>query len=75
VRKKIPISLWPRPQPRLLAANISDAGTPASGRYLTIDKVLVLKNVRLFKAIPDEILAGIATLLSERWVDAGRADL
>jgi hypothetical protein len=55
----------------LRAANASNAGTPASDRYLTIDKVLVLRNVSLFKAIPDEILAGIATLLTERWVEPG----
>jgi hypothetical protein len=39
--------------------------------YLTIDKVVVLRDVNLFRAIPHQILAGVATLLTERWADAG----
>jgi hypothetical protein len=33
--------------------------------YLTIDKVLILREVSLFKAIPHETLLGVATLLTE----------
>ena len=47
----------------------ASAGAP--GRYLTIDKVLVLRDVNLFRAIPHQILAGVATLLTERWADPG----
>lgn len=39
--------------------------------YLTIDKVIVLRDVNLFRAIPHQVLAGVATLLTERWVDSG----
>jgi Cyclic nucleotide-binding domain len=55
----------------LHAANEGQAAAPVSERYLTIDKVVVLKNVSLFRAIPHEILAGIATLLTERWAEPG----
>lgn len=41
--------------------------TAMPARYSTIDKVVVLSEVRLFKAIPHEVLAGVATLLTERW--------
>jgi len=54
----------------LRAANESKAAAPIS-RYLTVDKVVALRNVSLFKAIPHEILAGIATLLTERWAEPG----
>ncbi len=50
-------------------AGAADEGVPA--RYLTIDKVVVLRDVNLFQAIPHEILAGVATLLTERWAQAG----
>jgi CRP-like cAMP-binding protein len=43
----------------------------ATTRYSTIDKVLILKEVSLFKAIPHETLAAFAALLAERWVAAG----
>lgn len=43
----------------------------AAMRYLTIDKVVVLRDVNLFRAIPHQILAGVATLLTERWVEPG----
>jgi CRP/FNR family cyclic AMP-dependent transcriptional regulator len=43
----------------------------ASAAYLTIDKVVVLRNVSLFKDIPHEILAGVAVLLTERWIEPG----
>lgn len=50
------------------------AGTRAAvgdrDRYLTVDKVMVLKDVNLFRALPHEVLAGVATLLTDRWVDA-----
>ncbi len=46
--------------------------TPESpAPYLTIDKVLVLGNVGLFKGIPHEVLAGVAALLTERWAAPG----
>lgn len=55
----------------LRAANDAHATAAIAERYLTIDKVLVLKNVSLFRAIPHEVLAGIATLLTERWAEPG----
>lgn len=55
----------------LRSASQSEAVVPITERYLTIDKVTVLRNVSLFKAIPHEILAGIATLLTERWAEPG----
>jgi CRP/FNR family transcriptional regulator, cyclic AMP receptor protein len=47
------------------------ANAAAPERYLTIDKVVVLRDVNLFRAIPHQILAGVATLLTERWADPG----
>jgi len=45
-------------------------GTPAiPARYLTIDRVVMLRNVSFFEAIPHEVLAGIATLVAERWAE------
>jgi CRP/FNR family cyclic AMP-dependent transcriptional regulator len=55
----------------LRPANEGPTAPPMSDRCLTIDKVVVLKNVSLFRAIPHEILAGIATLLTERWTEPG----
>jgi hypothetical protein len=55
----------------LRAVNDAQAIAARSDRYLTIDKVLVLKNVSLFRAIPHQVLAGIATLLTERWAEPG----
>ena len=55
----------------LRAANEDKGAAPISEFYLTIDKVLVLRSVSLFKAIPHEILAGVATLLTERWAEPG----
>ena len=40
-------------------------GTP------TIERVLILKKVVIFEAIPHEVLVGIASLLTEHWVAAG----
>jgi hypothetical protein len=40
-------------------------------RYLTVDKVVMLRNVSLFEAIPHEVLAGIALLLTEQWAEPG----
>jgi hypothetical protein len=40
-------------------------------RHRTIDKVVLLKGVSLFAAIPHESLAQVAPLLSERWADPG----
>ena len=37
----------------------------------TIERVRILKQVSLFSAVPHEILAGVAELLTERWVTAG----
>ena len=50
------------------ALNTANEGTE---RYPTIGKVLMLRSVSLFKAIPHEILAGLATLLTDRWVEPG----
>jgi hypothetical protein len=59
----------------LLPSNRDDDGATPGGampaRYLTIDKVVVLRDVRLFKAIPHQILSGVATLLTERWTAPG----
>jgi CRP/FNR family transcriptional regulator, cyclic AMP receptor protein len=55
----------------LRAANEGQPAASMSERYRTIDKVVVLQNVSLFRAIPHEILAGIATLLTERWTEPG----
>jgi CRP/FNR family transcriptional regulator, cyclic AMP receptor protein len=55
----------------LRAANEGRPAVSMSERYRTIDKVVVLQNVSLFRAIPHEILAGIATLLTERWTEPG----
>jgi hypothetical protein len=46
-------------------------GTASSGPYLTIDKVVVLRDVSLFRAIPHQVLAGVANLLVERWAEPG----
>ncbi len=55
----------------LRAANEGQPAASMSERYRTIDKVVVLQDVSLFRAIPHEILAGIATLLTERWTEPG----
>jgi hypothetical protein len=39
--------------------------------YLTVDKVLVLRGVTLFRAIPHQVLAGVAALLTERRAEPG----
>jgi CRP/FNR family transcriptional regulator, cyclic AMP receptor protein len=54
-----------------LGAVEAPAALPVSPRFLTIDKVVMLRKVSLFEAIPHEILAGIATLLTERWAEPG----
>ena len=43
-------------------------GTALPARYLTIDKVVILREVNLFKAIPHQVLARVAALLTERWL-------
>lgn len=59
----------------LATSSVSDgtatttSATP--GRYLTIDKVAILRDVSLFRGIPHEVLAGVATLLTERWAAPG----
>jgi hypothetical protein len=40
-----------------------------AGNCLTIDKVIVLRQVSLFRAIPHEVLAGVAGLLTEQWAE------
>jgi hypothetical protein len=54
----------------LVAAN-AGGHAAAAGQFSTIDKVLVLKDVSLFKSIPHEVLAHVAALLTDRWVAAG----
>jgi hypothetical protein len=36
--------------------------------FLTIDKVVILRAISLFKAIPHQVLARVAALLTERWL-------
>jgi CRP/FNR family cyclic AMP-dependent transcriptional regulator len=48
----------------------AETAAGSSTPYSTIDRVKILKKVSLFRAIPDEVLAGVAALLSERWVAA-----
>ncbi|HUL95302.1 MAG TPA: cyclic nucleotide-binding domain-containing protein [Usitatibacter sp.] len=43
----------------------------ASSPYITIDKVILLRDVNLFRAIPHQVLAGVANLLVERWAEPG----
>ncbi len=50
---------------------VAETAAAAPNRYLTIDKVVVLRDVNLFRAIPHQVLAGVATLLTERWADPG----
>jgi hypothetical protein len=57
-----------------LDASGSNGQTPKQERLAhlsTIDKVMVLKNVSIFEAIPHEVLASIALLLTERRLAAG----
>lgn len=54
-----------------LGAAEGQAVPPIPARYLTIDKVVMLRNVSLFEAIPHEVLAGIGILLTERWAEPG----
>lgn len=60
--------------PDLLVAETAAAlcarssGVQAAARYTTLDKVLVLRDVRLFAAVPLEVLARVADRLTERRV-------
>ena len=53
----------------LIAETAAAALAGSQARYLTIDKVVVLREVNLFRAIPHHVLAGIAMLLKERWAE------
>ena len=55
------------------AATLARAAPVPSGgaAYTVVDKVLILRDVSLFRAIPHEILAGVAGLLTERWAQPG----
>ena len=50
-----------------LSFSLAGDATAKPARYLMIDKVAVLRDVSLFKSIPHHVLAGVATLLTERW--------
>jgi CRP-like cAMP-binding protein len=50
----------------------SRAADGQAAPYLTVDKVMVLKDVNLFRALPHEVLAGVATMLTDRRVDANQ---
>ena len=52
----------------LAKADSPDGATDQSARLLTIDKVVTLSEVNLFKAIPHEVLARVAQLTTEQWV-------
>ena len=54
-----------------LAAAGGGEGGRKPARYPTIDKVIVLRKVGLFHAIPHQILARVALLLTERAFAAG----
>jgi Cyclic nucleotide-binding domain len=41
-------------------------------RTSTVDKVVLLKMVTIFEAIPHEVLVSVASLLTERWFAAGQ---
>ena len=51
-------------------SNCGSLAEAALGRTSTIDKVVILKKVVIFEAIPHEALVSIASLLTERWVVA-----
>ena len=55
----------------VLAPPGAASGAPDAAPYLTVDKVMVLRDVNLFRAIPHQVLAGIANLLVERWAEPG----
>lgn len=48
-------------------AAIPGSGVVKLDRCSPIERVLVLKEVSLFKTIPHEVLAGVAALVTERW--------
>jgi hypothetical protein len=48
-------------------AAIPGSGVVKLDRCSPIERVLVLKEVSLFKTIPQEVLAGVAALVTERW--------
>jgi len=54
-----------------LAASSLGEGARAAARYPTIDKVVLLRKVGLFYAIPHQVLARVAILLTERWLAPG----
>jgi hypothetical protein len=56
---------------RLHAVNEGRTLPAAVERPLTVDKVLLLREVSLFRRTQDEALAGIAALLTERWAEPG----
>ena len=45
--------------------------SPDAGANFNVDKVVLLKRVTIFEAIPHEVLASVASLLTERWFAAG----
>ncbi len=53
------------------AASASADGEKALPRFPTIEKVIALREVGLFHAIPHQVLARVALLLAERWVASG----
>ena len=56
-----------------LEASRSNGDSPTEktlARSSTIDKVVILKKVSIFEAIPHEVLVSVASLLTERWVAA-----
>ena len=54
-----------------LRSNGESSTEPTLMKFSTIAKVVLLKKVILFEAIPHEVLVGVASLLTERWVIAG----
>jgi hypothetical protein len=53
------------------AAAASPAAAPGRAAFPAMDKVVLLKAVRIFNALPHEELVPVASLLTERWAAPG----
>ncbi|WP_437313681.1 cyclic nucleotide-binding domain-containing protein [Sorangium sp. So ce385] len=60
------------PDPLVAETAAAQLGAPLkTAGYTTIDKVMVLHQANLFRAVPHQVLAGVAALLTEREVQPG----